>query len=64
MIDVDLLAIGETIADLHQDLKKMIKKALLVRKTDHLENLLDLKKNLVVAKKNYLINLQKNLGNL
>ena len=39
-------------------------KALLVKKMDHLENLLDLKKNLVVVKKNHLINFQKNLGNL
>ena len=39
-------------------------KALSVKKIDHLENLLDLKKNLVAVKKNHLVNFQKNLDNL
>ena len=59
-----LLVKRETIIDLHQDSEEMTIKALLVKKMDHLENLLDLKKNLVVVKKNHLINFQKNLGNL
>jgi hypothetical protein len=63
-IDVVLLAIREMITGLHQDLEETGTRALLVRKMDHQENLLDLKKNLMVVKKNHLTNFQKNLGNL
>ena len=63
-IDVVLLVIRKMITDHHQDSEEMAIKALSVKKIDHLENLLDLKKNLVAVKKNHLVNFQKNLDNL
>ena len=63
-IDVVLLVTEEMTTGLQQTSEETITKALTVKKIDHLENLLDLKKNLAVVKKNYLINFQKNPDNL
>ena len=64
MKDVALLVIEEMIVDHPQSSREVTTRALLGKKTDHLENLLDLKKNLLAAKKNRLINFKKNSGNL
>ena len=55
-----LLGTEEMIADLLRNLKEVIAKVLLEKKiVQHLKNLLDLKRNLVVLKKNRLKNFQR-----
>ena len=53
----------EVKTDLLQDSKEVIAKVPMVKKIGHLENPLNLKKSLMVVKKNHLIDSQKNLGN-